>query len=220
MSNTTRPFNIIRRRPNLLDALIPKSPSTRGYRLKASETFSGVFTQILEADIGSGYLDPTINPAVLHTVNNPGHIRVVFNPQNFNGVAGIVDARMFWLKFQPVDFAGAAGAESPPVMVLPEENLRGDSVIMFTGTAPNVTAPNALPLYLSLRMQDITIRNNEASASLFVATELGGSETEVDGGATTLSQLVLPRGAQGCLVVRGGGATANFTVSCTSFLPL
>jgi len=37
---------------------------------------------------------------------------------------------------------------------------------------------------------------------------------------SNLAQVALARGAQGCLLVRGAGATANFSVSMTSFLPL
>lgn len=221
MSNITRPLTVVRRRPHLLDLLIPKNPATQGYRLQASTTFSGGFTTILTADISSGYLDPAVDRRVLQQLNNPNHIRIVFDPQTFNGVAGLVDEQQFWMKFIPVDFTGAPGAASNPMLFIPEEKLRGDSVVAISGTAPSgATVANSLPLLLPFRAQDVTIRNNDAANNLFVALEAGGNEVQVGSGATTLSQIDLPVGAQGCFLVRGGGAPVNFSAVFTSFLPL
>lgn len=225
MSNTVRPFTVLRRRPRLLDILIPKSPTTQKYRLLAGANFdTGSFTQIIEADIGCGYLDPALRISgqvnALQQVNNPNHIRVTFDPQTFAGAASISDSSQFWLRFQAVDFAGAAGTATPPTLILPEDKLRGDSVITIAGTAPSgANVAGSLMLYLPLRMQDITIRNHEGTTDLFVATDPGGGEMLLDS-ASNLSQVTLARGAQGCLLVRGGGATAAFSATMTSFLPL
>lgn len=221
MSNTTRPLTVVRRRPNLLDLVIPKDPDTRGYRLQASTTFSGGFTTILTADISSGYLDANVDRRKLHSINNPNYIRIVFDPDTFNGVAGISDANQFWVKFVPIDFSGSPGAASNPMLLLPEEKLRGDSVVVISGTAPSgASVANSLPLLLPFRAQQVTVRNQESSVTLFLATEVGGNEMELDGGAVTLSQTELPMAAQGCILVRGGGATAAFSATFTSFLPL
>ena len=225
MSNLSRPFNVIRRRARLADILIPKNSTTQKYRLLASPSFDGVFTQIIEADISSGYLDPALmvsgQAAALQQVNNPGQIRVTFDPQTFAGVASIADADIFWLKFQAVDFSGAAGTATNPIMILPEDKLRGDSAVTISGTAPNAAnVAGSLVLDLGYRMQHITIRNEEAATALYVATEAGGPEIKVDGNSTTLSELNLAPGAQGTILVRGNGATAKFSATMTSFLPL
>lgn len=225
MSNTTRPFSIVRRRGNLADVLIPKNSNTQKYRLLAAPNFDGSFVQIIEADISSGYLDPALVTSSRHltlqALNNPGHIRVTFDPQSFAGVASIADANIFWLKYQAVDFTGAAGTATNPIMVLPEEKLRGDSVITISGTAPNAASvAGSLQLDLGYRMKDIIIRNEEASTALYVATEAGGPEIQVAANSTQLSQLTLAWGAQGCLFVRGSGGTAKFSATMTSFLPL
>lgn len=221
MSNITRPVSVVRRRPHLLDMLVPKDLTVQGYRLQASTTFSGGFTTILTADISSGYLDPAVDRRVLQALNNPNHIRIVFDPQTFNGVASIEDDKQFWLKYVPVDFSGTPGTASNPMLVIPEEKLRGDSVVAISGSAPSgATVANSLPLLLPFRAQDITIRNNDGANSLYVALEAGGSEVQLGGGATTLSQVDLPVGAQGCILVRGGGAAVNFSAVFTSFLPL
>lgn len=224
MSNLARPFTVLRRRPRLLDILIPKNAATQKYRLTACATFGGTFTQIVEADIGAGYLDPALRTSgkvhTLQAVNNRDHVRVTFDPQTFAVAASISDSAQFWLKFVAVDFSGAAGTATPPTLILPEESLRGDSVITIGGTAPsgaNVGASQVL--YLPMRMQDISIRNHEGATDLFVATEVGGVETLIDAGSN-LAQLTMARGAQSCLLVRGGGATAAFSATMTSFLPL
>lgn len=225
MSNLTRPFNVIRRRKNFADILIPKAPTTQKYRLLAAPTFDGSFVQIIEADISSGYLDPALmisgQAAAMTSLNNPGQIRVTFDPATFAGAASIADGNIFWLKFQAVDFAGAPGTATNPIMVLPEDKLRGDSSIVIAGVAPQGAAvANSLALDLSYRMQDITIRNEENSIVLCVATEAGGSEIAVGGGATSLSTVTLAMGGQGSLLVRGVGGTARFSATMTSFLPL
>jgi hypothetical protein len=224
MSNTTRPFTVLRRRSRLLDILIPKNVATQKYRLLAKSSFDGAFTQIIEADIGAGYLDPALRTSgvarALQAVNTRNHVRITFDPQTFAAAATISDSAQFWLKFQAVDFAGVAGTQTPPTLILPEDALKGDSVITVAGTAPNGAAvANSQVLYLPLRMQDITVRNHEAATDLFVATEVGGAETLLDAGSN-LAQVTMARGAQGALLVRGAGATAAFSATMTSFLPL
>lgn len=225
MSNLSRPFSVVRRRKNLADVLIPKNATTQKYRLLAAPNFDGTFTQIIEADISSGYLDPALmtsgRAATLQALNNQGQIRVTFDPATFAGAASIADGDIFWLKFQAVDYAGVVGTATNPVMILPEDKLRGDSSITISGTAPSGTdVSGSLQLDLGYRMQDITIRNEEAATALYVATEVGGPEVLVGGNASTLSQYTLAFGAQGTILVRGGGATAKFSATMTSFLPL
>ena len=225
MSNLTRPLTVVRRRPNLLDLLIPKDANTQGYRLSAATAFDGSFTTILTADISSGYLDRNLVLAqkdqTLQALNNRNHVRVAFDPQTFNGTAGLVDSQGFWLKYTPVDFAGTPGTASAPMLILPEEKLRGDSVIVVTGTAPvGASVAASQVLLLPFRSQDLQIRNYDSANSLFVAAEAGGDEVEIPGNSVTLSQITLPAGAQGCLLVRGGGGTAKFSAVFTSFLPL
>lgn len=218
MSNTTRPFSTVRRRPNLLDLIIPKDPAVQKYRLYASPTFDGTFTQIIEADISAGFLDPNINKLVLQSINNRNHVRCAFDPQTFNGVASIDDAEKFWLTFQPVDFAGAPGTQTPPTLILTENDLRGDARIQFTGTAPSgADVSDSLILYLP-RLNDIVIQNLAPGmgGELFYAMEPGGGELRLEPG----EHHRLMQGGQGCLLVRGNGATVDVGVSATSYLPL
>lgn len=225
MSNITRPFNVARRRAGLADVLIPRNPLTQKYRLLAAPNFDASFTQIIEADISCGYLDPALvtsgRAAALNAFNNPGQLRVTFDPSSFAGAAGINDADLIWLQFQAVDFAGVVGTASNPIMLLPEVKLRADSSITIAGTAPNAASvAGSLQLDLGYRMSNITIRNEDAATQLFVATETGGPEVLVDSNDKPLSSYSMAFGAQGTLLVRGAGATAKFSATMTSFLPL
>ncbi len=221
MSNSNRPFSVVRRRSHLLDILIPKQVGVQGYRLQAAPNFDGSFVTILTADISSGYLDPAVDRNVLQALNNPNQIRVVFDPQTFNGSSGIIDNHQFWLQFVPVSFAGAPGTASARCLVLPEDALRGDSRIMIQGSAPSgATVADSWELNLPFRTQDLSIRNQEAGTDLYVALDPGGPETVVESGMGNMSQLELSDGAIGGFLVRGDGSTANFSASFTSYLPL
>lgn len=215
MSNAFRDFSIVRRRPNLVDLITPRRVGVKGYRLEAATNFDGSFSTILTADIGSGYLDKNVNPAKLHSINNPNHIRIVFDPATFS----LTDDQHIWLRFVPVDFAGSAGTAGAPGLLLPDDMLRATTRIIIAGTAPNgATVANSLVLALPYRMKDMVIRNNQPTAgtTLFVATEIGGSERQVAPQETAH----LLEGAQGCLLVRGGGGTVAFSADFTHYLPL
>ena len=221
MSNTTRPFTVVRRRPNILDLLVPKQANVKGYRLQAATNFDATFTTILTADIGAGYLDPAIDRNNLNALNSPDQIRIVFDPQTFFVPTGIEDTKQFWLKFVPVNFAGVPGTASSPCLILPDSSLRGDSRVMIRGNAPSgTTVADSLELQLPFRTQDLAIRNHEAATDLYVALEEGGAEALLDGGATTLAQEEFDDGPIGNFWVRGDGGTANFSASFTSYLPL
>ncbi len=225
MSNTVRPFTVLRRRLRLLDILVPKMPNQQKYRLLAASNFDGTFVQICEADIGCGFLDPALMTSgrylTLQDNVNPNQVRLAFDPQSFAVTASIDDANQFWLQLQHANFAGAPDTPSPPTLILPEEKLRGDSVIVIAGTAPSgADVGDSLQLNLPYRMQDVTIRNDDTAHDLYVAMEPGGSELLVKANNSSLSQVSLAKGAQGCLLVRGSSGTAVFSVTMTSFLPL
>ena len=221
MSIITRPFTVVRRRPNILDLLIPKQTGVKGYRLQAAPNFDDTFITILTADISSGYLDSNVNAASLQALNNPNQIRVVFDPQTFFTPTGIQDTKNFWMKFVPVDFSGTPGTASSPCLILPESALRGDSRVVIGGTAPaGTTVADSLELLLPFRTQDLTIHNHEPITDLFIALAEGGSEVLLDAGSSTLSQMQFADGAIGSFLVRGDGNTATFSASFTSYLPL
>lgn len=215
MSNAFRDFTVVRRRPNFVDLLIPKKANVQGYRLLAASNFDGTFSTLLTADISSGYLDPKVNPNLLHAVNATDRIRVVFDPASFS----LTDSDHFWLKYQPIDFSGTPGTAGAPSLILPDDELRATIRVLISGTAPSaVNVASSLVLNLPYRMQDVEVRNNEASGgrTLFLATSEGGAERQVAPQETALFR----DGAQGCLLVRGGGGTVSFSADFTHYLPL
>jgi len=214
-----RDFSVIRRRKNIVDLLTPKRANVAGYRFQVATNFDQAYTTIFTAPIGSGYLDPSINPAVLHAVNNNDHIRAVFNPDTFNGAAGIADGAHFWMRFVPVDFAGTPGTAGPGTLILTDAEHYGNSRVQIAGTAPTGAAvANSLQLNLPQNSQDFYIKNANASGgfALYVSFISGGAEQQVS------PQEVMKAydGPSDALFVRGSGGTAAFSASFTNYLPL
>ena len=210
---STQPFSVAYRAPNIVDVLIPKVTNRTGYRLKASTQFDGspAFVQIVSVAPSPGYLDPAVDVKKLHTM--PGadrRVRIVFDPATFGPGktidAGLVDTMPFWMRFQPVD-GGVAGADSTPVLVHPFDQ-HGEGRFAINGDAPNAaTVAGSLTLCLGRRVQEAIIRNNSGANALFVAFNSSGPEQQIAANETyrtfgPLSDL---------LVVRGSGATVNFS---------
>jgi len=214
-----RDFSVIRRRKNIIDILTPKRANVQGYRFQATTNFDQAYTTILTAPISSGYLDPAINPVVLNAVNNPDHIRVVFNPNTFTAAAGITDAAHFWLKFIPVDFSGTPGTAGAGTLVLTDSEHSGNSRVQIAGVAPaDSTVANSLQLNLPQSSQDFVIKNENAAGgfNLYVSFRVGGAEHQV----APQESLKFFEGPLDLLMVRGSGGTVTFSASFTNYLPL
>lgn len=215
---TTQEFSVPYRAPGIVDTLIPRVAGRTGYRLKASPQFDGTpaFVQLFEMASNHGYLDPAVDRRKLHTMPGQQHIRAVFNPNTFATgqpvAAAITDTMQFWMRFQPVD-SGVAGADSDPVLILTPSQHNGQGRIVIAGDAPNAAnVAGSLTLCLSRRMKNFTIRNHSGSNALFVAFNSEGPETQV---ASNTSWTFFG-GAESTLVVRGGGATVNFSADFTA----
>jgi hypothetical protein len=203
MSNP-REFNIIRRRPNLVDMLIPREIG-RTYKLQKATACTGAWTDL--AVVTNGYVEPSIDRAVLHSVPNRNTIRVVFDPDQHT----LTDTSTFWLRL--VTDAGLGTEEISPVApVLPDSWYQGNQMFVFEGTAP----ATALHIYLPRSMKDVEVRNQDAAGSLYVAIHPSGSEVEV-APTTGWPILSLKEGPVTDLLVRG---SVDFTVSCSNYLPL
>lgn len=216
----SRDFTVVRRRTGIIDFLTPKRANVGGYRFQAATNFDGSWTTLFTAPISSGYLDPAINPAVLHSVNNSReHIRAVFNPNSFTVAAGISDTAHFWLRFVPVDFAGSAGTPGAPHLVVTDAEHYGTSRVLIAGLAPQGAAvANSQELELPFTTEDLYIKNEEASGgrNLYVAMIPGGAEQQVSPQET----VTIFHGPIDSLLVRGVGGTVRFSASFTNYLPL
>lgn len=216
---TTREFTLVRRRKNLIDLITPKRAGVKGYRLEAATNFDGAYTTLMTADISSGYLDSNVNSAVLHSINNPNHIRIVFDPNTFTGTASIVDTKHFWLRFVPVDFSGATGTASAGTLVITDSEHVGNTRVQIAGTAPSgASVANSLRLDLPFSAQDFYIKNEDAAGGqdLYVAFMPDGPEQQVSPQQTYKAF----EGPVATLLVRGSGGAATFSASFASYLPL
>jgi hypothetical protein len=214
-----RDFTVIRRRPNYVDIITPKRAGVYGYRLQAATNFDASFTTILTASIGSGYLDPNINPSKINAINAMDQIRIIFDPNTFTGTASITDAKQFWLRFVPVDAAGSAGTPGAVGLIVTDGERIGNSRMQIAGTAPQGAAvANSLRIDLPCSAQDFYIKNENAAAgnALFVSTQALGPEIQVSGQET----LKAYDGTISSLYVRGSGGTAAFSASFSNYLPL
>jgi hypothetical protein len=214
-----RDFNVIRRRPHIVDLLARKKVGVRGYRLEAATNFDAAFTPIITADISSGFLDPSIDSSVLHTVPNRDAIRIVFNPDSFSGVAGINDDHHFWLRFVPVDFAGVVGVAGNPALVITDYEHYGMTRVLIAGNAPDGNNVNqSQQLDLPFTTQDLYIKNEEPAggADLYLAALPGGAEQQI----APQDVLSMFFGPLDFFIVRGAGKAVRFSASFTNYLPI
>jgi hypothetical protein len=203
-----RLFKIARRRPSIVDLYTPFTYGVDGYRLKWAANFDGVFATALTST-NVGYLDPSINQAVLDAQPTNGKdVRIVFNPATYS----IPDANSFWLKFVPVT-GGVEGTAGAATLVLPDSAHHGVGDIVIAGNAPNgSTVQVDLPL-----VQDIRVTNKDGATTLLVASESGGPFSAV-----------LPKvgeqsmgfyGTQGSLYFEGSGGVVAFSATFTLAFP-
>jgi len=215
-----RLFSIIRRRPHLVDLIMPKQEGVAGYRIEGAPNFDATFNTMFTAPIASGFVgrlgtgDP-INQAVLNSV--PGnHVRAVFDPDAYTGI-GLADDQHMWLRFVPVDVAGAPGTPGAPSLVLTDSD-HGYGRIVITGAAPDEAAvADSLELHLPRGMKNLIFLNQETAGgnSLFLAFESGGPEVEV----AAASRYDAWEGTQAMILVRGGGGAVAFSANFTNAFP-
>lgn len=212
-------FSVAYRAPHIVDLVMPKKVGVDGYRIKASSQFDGspAFVTLFTASIGAGFLDPAVDRRKLSTMPGTNHVRAVFDPDTYAAGhtidAGLVDAAQFWLVFEPVS-GGVAGTDSKPVLILTPTQYNGTERIAIQGTAPSaVSVAGSQVINLGRRMTGLTLMNNDASHSLFVAFNENGPEIEIPFSSPRHS--TFGAGTVTTLAVRGGGATVSFTADFT-----
>ncbi len=205
-----RTFSVIRRRANLIDLTTPRVYGVDSYRLKWSDNFDGSFTTFLTVS-NTGYLDSNVNPYSVDA--QPGSaVRMVFDPATFS----IPDTAHIWLQLWHV-IGGVETQQSACTLILPEAAHKGVGLLTLHGTAPSgADVSSSLQIDLPRLMTDFRFNNEEGAVDLFVAFEDGGPEMRVAHGKEPFSSYLA---TQGSVFVRGGGATAAFSLSCTAAFP-
>jgi len=210
-----RTLSVIRRRPNLIDCVVPFVYGVDKYRLKWNANFDGVFAQFLDSS-NVGFLDPAINQATVDVQQTQGRVRIVFNPASY----AIPDQQHIWLELWHVAPGGAETQMSAPSLVLPESAHHGIHQVTIHGGAPNAaTSAGSLQLDLPRLMQDFRIHSEAAGGGnyLYVATEQNGPEQELR--PDTFPQYQAFYATQGSIWVRGGGGIVNFSATFTMAFP-
>jgi len=210
-----RTFSVIRRRPHLVDVIMPLTSGVQTYRLKWAANFdAGSYTQFLDSG-NQGYLDPSIDPGVVGAQpTSSRQVRVVFDPTTFS----IPDTSPFWLQFWTVPFGGSEAQQSAGGLILPDSDNHGTGIITIHGNAPNAASvAGSLQIDLPRMMQDIRVHNEDSTNSLFVATDEGGAESKLP--PDTFPQFANLQGTHASLWVRGGGGAVAFSATFTQSFP-
>lgn len=210
-----RTLSVIRRRPNLIDCVVPFVYGVDKYRLKWNANFDGVFVQFLDST-PNGFLDPAVNQATLEVQQTQGRVRITFDPASY----GIPDTQHIWLELWHVAPGGAETQISAPSLVLPESAHHGIHQVIIHGAAPNAaSSAGSLQLDLPRLMQDFRIHSEApvGGNNLYVATEQNGPEQELR--PDTFPQYQSLAASQGSLWVRGGGGAVNFSAIFTMSFP-
>jgi hypothetical protein len=205
-----RPFSVIRRRPNLLDVVIPVQDGVDGYRLDVATNFDAVYAPLITAT-RMGHIDPSLRNRG-HVPVNGRMVRILFDPDNY--APPLDDTKPFWMRFTPIT-GGVPGTPSAGSLVLPD----GDRyrAIIIAGDAPaGADVSASLKIDFPYMVEGLHIRNTDPGNSLYVATEIGGAEFEVPFGT---AQTLDIRAATPFILVRGGGGDVPFSASCTTAFP-
>lgn len=208
-----RTINVFRRRPHIVDLMVPLTANVAEYRLKWAANFDGAFVQIIGCPM-TGFYDDTIDRGKIDSQPSTGtSVRMTFDPSTFL----IPDDKSFWVQLFHFPSGGPEVQVSACSLVLPESAHHGVGIVTIKGTAPSAgSSAGALQLDLPRLSQDFRIENQKA-ATLFVSTEQDGAEQAVF--PAPAAQYTGYVGTQGSIWVRGGGATAAFSATFTTSFP-
>lgn len=203
-----RQLSIHRRKPNLMDLLVTKTPGAYSYRLKWSANFDGStpFTAFLTSPM-TGFRDPAVNDDSNITIYGE-RVRILFDPATFS----IPDSNVWWLKMSPLDHAGAEMFTTPPLMIY-QPNIGGSYFpqLTITGSAPNeASLANSLEIHLPHQMRDMRILS---AAAMWVAFDSNGQEVLLQG--SSLPKDLNRWSTESVLFVRGNGAVVPFSLLFT-----
>ena len=209
-----RTFSVIRRRPGIVDVVTPFTYGVQTYRLKWASNFDGSYATFLDST-NVGYLDPTINPAVVGSQpTSSRQVRIVFNPSTYS----ILDTAPFWLQLWTVPVGGSEAQQSAGGLILPDSSNHGAGIVTIHGAAPAAADhTGSLQIDLPGMMQDIRIHNEDGINNLYVATDPNGAESALF--PDTFPQWTSLQGYTSSLWVRGGGGPVSFSCSMTRAFP-
>lgn len=212
MTMNVRDFQVVRRRSNLVDLIIPKELGDVSYEIEGAVNFDAAYSSLVSVPVGRGHLDQSIDRRVLNQL--PGHdkVRITFDPDNYSGVLTNGDTAHFWLRL--IRTTGG-GAQPPSIgtLILTEAERQAQQQITIQGDAPASTT--RLPIGLPRRMDNFNIVNHDDTNNLLVSTIEDGSQYNVLPGETWSPFT----GATAGIEVSGDGGVVAFSASFTNTFP-
>ena len=206
-----RLFRVSRRRPHIIDMTIFHSsdPDVTGYRVRASTNFDVAFTDIFDTN-KIGFLDSNVNRNVIDTQPING-VRAVFDPDTYNGAAGISDGSSFWLQVVPL-IGTTPQTPGAPTLVLPDFYHYGVLNVVIAGQAPTTE----LQLDLPTLMEDFRFVNEDTANTLRVGFEEGGPKHAV---LPESENFMSASGNAASLYIQADTAAIDFTMVTTLAFP-
>lgn len=201
-----RHLSIIRRKTNLVDLLVQKTPGAYQYRLKWGANFdTSPFTNFLVSP-NTGFRDPAVSDESNITVYGD-KVRILFDPATY----GIPDDSVWWLKMSPLDSTGAEMFTTASTMVLAPNPGAYFPQLTITGTAPNVASiADSLEIDFPQQMRDMRIMS---TAAVWAAFDPNGPEILLPG--DPLPKDISRWSTQSVLFIRGNGAPVPFSLVFT-----
>ena len=186
----SRVFSVNRRRPGLVDIVIPQESGIGSYIFGWSTNFDIAFTDFQTVPT-YGYKSKTVVENSASSSSFRGLTRFVFNPTDYS----IDDSKYFWLHVKKVPFGGAPGTASAPHLVLPYSSVP-DRALNIHGTVGNTTTELTLPCdvsNMSFRVEgtDDLVVAFEPKGEVFLMPPLATRNTIYSSAFPTFNQLFL-----------------------------
>jgi hypothetical protein len=139
----SRIFSVNRRRPGLVDLVIPQESGIGSYVFGYSTNFDLAFTDFQTVPV-YGYRSKTVVDNSTSGSSFRGLTRFIFNPADYS----IDDSKFFWLHVKKVPFGGVPGTASAPHLVLPYSSVPSRALNIH-GTVSGTTTEITLPFDVS-----------------------------------------------------------------------
>lgn len=194
------PPRMIARHRRHVELVLPNKPSVRSYSIGAANTLDAAFagvTAMFSVPKGGDFRSMTLRRRGLgYTGANYKNLtRMVYDPEDFFPTSPTTlphDAHQGYVRVTETNLAGTVLPASP-ILVIPPPGIFSSPrpSLTLAGTAPELTAsatllppPGVMRVILPRFSDNISIRNRDATNSLFVSFGEGSPEIEVDANTT------------------------------------
>lgn len=215
--------HLVQRLPGLIEMQVATKPVVATYRFAASNTLNAAFagaTTMFDVPAAGSFRSPTLRRTDLGRAEESGMGLTRASVDITDYASGTIggDTAISFIRLLEIDHAGTVGPAGPILVVPPAQFFSSAyRTLTLTGTAPGVNAlatalppTGAMAISFPAFVDGLTIYNDEAASSMFVALGAGVPEIEIPAGES----LTLANGGT-ALYLRGPSAavTAAFRLS-------